>query len=111
MEPDEQTRKMYKIIAKAWMDKGFKERLLADPLTELKEEGFEISLGVQVRILEDTDKVVHLVLPRKPSSRELSDEELTHIAKGKQCKGCRACSSSGFTCSTHQGDDLLAPLI
>jgi hypothetical protein len=110
MDLEERTKKMYKIIAKAWMDKGFKERLLANPVTKLKEEGFEISPGVEVRIVEDTDKVRHLVLPRKPSSGELSDEELTDIAKGARPKRCGACSSTGFTCSCG-GDDLLAPLI
>jgi hypothetical protein len=32
--------------------------------------------------VEDTDTVQHLVLPMKPSSQELSDEELVGVAGG-----------------------------
>lgn len=82
MTQEEQMRKMQQIIAKAWMDEAFKQRLLSDPATILKKEGVEILAGVEVRIVEDTDKVSHLVLPRKPSSAELSDEQLSNVAGG-----------------------------
>jgi hypothetical protein len=64
------------------MDEGFKRRLLSDPAASLKEKGVEIPLGVEVRIVEDTDTVQHLVLPIKPSSKELSDEQLVGVAGG-----------------------------
>lgn len=39
MNREEQTRKMQKIIAKAWMDDYFKQRLLAEPSVVAREEG------------------------------------------------------------------------
>ena len=83
MEHEEQGRKIEKIIAKAWMDEGFKQRLLSDPVTSLKEEGVEIPPGVEVRVMADTDNLRHLVLPLKPSSKELLDKELARIVAGR----------------------------
>jgi hypothetical protein len=82
MKPEEHARKVAKIIAKAWTDERFKARLLTDPSTTLKEEGVEIPPGVEVRIVEDTAYVHHFLLPGKPSSKELSDEQLTDVAAG-----------------------------
>ena len=82
MKYEENKRKIEKIIATAWMDEGFKQRLLSDPAASLKEEGVEMPPGVEVRIVEDTETVQHLVLPMKPSSQELSDEELVGVAGG-----------------------------
>jgi hypothetical protein len=76
MKPEEHARKVTKIIAKAWMDKGFKARLLSDPMATLKEEGVEIPPGVEVRIAVDTDKIPHLLLPMKPAGEALSDAQL-----------------------------------
>ena len=72
----EQDKKIGKIIAKAWADDAFKKKLLADPAATLKAEGVELSQGSEVRVLENTDKVFHLVIPPKPSSNELSDHQL-----------------------------------
>jgi hypothetical protein len=41
----EQSKKMQQIIAKAWMDEGFKKRLLDNPAATLKEQGVEIPAG------------------------------------------------------------------
>ena len=91
MQPEEQMRKINKIIAKAWMDKGFKERLLSDPASSLKKEGVEIPPGLEVRIVEDTDKVHHMVLPPKPSGDELSEEQLANAAGGTIFRFCNCC--------------------
>jgi hypothetical protein len=82
MKPEEHARKVTKIIAKAWMDEGFKARLLSDPMATLKEEGVEIPPGVEVRIAVDTDNVRHLLLPMKPAGEELSDAQLADVAAG-----------------------------
>jgi hypothetical protein len=81
MEPEEHARRVSKIIAKAWIDEGFKARLLADPATTLKEEGLEISPGVKVQIVEDTANVQHLLLPAKPSTEELSEVLMTDVTR------------------------------
>ena len=82
MNREEQAKKMRQIIAKAWMDEGFKQRLLADPAAALKQEGLDIPEGLRIKVVENTDKLVHFVLPAKPSSHELSDEQLDKVAGG-----------------------------
>ena len=69
-----------KVVAKAWSDELFKKRLLADPAAVLKENGIEVHAEVAVKVIEDSGKVVHLILPERPS--ELSVEELEQVAGG-----------------------------
>jgi Nitrile hydratase, alpha chain len=78
----EQSKKMSKIIAKCWSNEAFKKKLLADPATTLKTEGVELQLpaGLSVKVLENDDKVFHLVIPAKPT--DLWDEELPQIGRG-----------------------------
>jgi hypothetical protein len=37
---------------------------------------------MEVRVVEDTDKMFHLVIPWKPTVAELSDDELDKAAGG-----------------------------
>lgn len=76
---------MRQIIVRAGTDEAFKRRLLADPAAVLKEEGVEIPAGLELRVVEDTGNVVHLVIPEPPPPPlpdELSDEQLDHVAGG-----------------------------
>ena len=82
MEHEQHARKIEKIIAKAWMDEGFKQRLVADPAKTLKEQGVETPAGVKVQVVENTAKMQYLVLPMKPPSAEMSDEQLKQVAAG-----------------------------
>ncbi len=79
MEPEVHARKVAKIIAKTWIDEGFKARLIADPVTTFKQEGFEVSPGTEVRVMEDTANVHYFVLPTKPIGQEVSEEQLADI--------------------------------
>jgi hypothetical protein len=81
MNQEEQGKNMRRIVAKAWMDEGFKQRLLADPAAVLKEEGVETPPGIEVRVVANTETVFHFVLPVRPS-RELSDEKLDSVSGG-----------------------------
>jgi hypothetical protein len=94
MNQEEHLKKMQQIIAKAWMDDSFKQMLLADPAAALKQEGITVPDGVQVKAVENTDKVFHLVLPPKPASDELSDEQLEHAAGGMRGGLYARCFSS-----------------
>jgi nitrile hydratase alpha subunit len=87
MTNEERARKMGQLIAKAWTDDGFKRKLVADPAVALKAEGFEVSPDVDVRVVENTDKVYYLVLPARPS-HELSDEDLENVAGGWGDSAC-----------------------
>jgi hypothetical protein len=75
MNSEEQERKMQKIIVKAWMDDDYKQALLANPTSRLKEEGVEIPEGVEIHIVENTENVHHLVLPHKPTPEELTEND------------------------------------
>lgn len=70
------------IVARAWKDEAFKQRLLSDPKTVLQEMGVKPPAEMKIRIHEDSDAAVNLVLPRNPASTSLSAEELDQIAGG-----------------------------
>lgn len=74
-----------KVIARAWRDPAYKARLLADPLGALQEAGVAVPAGMAVKVVENTDKHVHFVLPPKPTD-ELSDEALDKVAGGLHCR-------------------------
>jgi hypothetical protein len=100
-------RKIQKIVAKAWMDEGFKKKLLSDPAARLKEEGLNVPPGIEVRIVEDTPNVRYLVLPLKPSAKELSEEHIAHFATGKcqfaetcSCPTWKQCGPGTYACAT-----------
>ena len=94
-DPQAQQKKMGQIIAKAWSDENFKHQLVANPAAVLKAEGVEIPAGVAVRVMENTATVFHLVLPPKPTTGELSDEQLENVAGGFSKCGIRE-----FCCDT-----------
>ena len=64
----EQQKAMAKVIAKAWSDEGFKKRLLAQPMAVLVEHGVEVPAGVELKAVENTDKVAYFVLPAMPTA-------------------------------------------
>jgi hypothetical protein len=90
LNQEEYGRKMSQLIARCWADESFKRKFLADPEATLKAEGAELPAGVSIKALENTDNVVHLVIPAKPT--ELSDEDLDKVAAGEMCvPGPEAC--------------------
>ncbi|HVS39707.1 MAG TPA: NHLP leader peptide family RiPP precursor [Gemmataceae bacterium] len=70
------------LVARAWADPAFKAKLLADAAGVLKENGLTPPAGTQLKVVENTDKVIHLVLPTKPAPQQLSEEELHRVAGG-----------------------------
>ena len=81
MDRDEFKKAYGKVVAKAWADEDFKAKLLADPKTVLKANGLAIPQDVELRVVENTDKVVYLILPPEPAE-QLSEEELERVAGG-----------------------------
>ncbi|GIM46346.1 nitrile hydratase subunit alpha [Collibacillus ludicampi] len=51
-----------KVVAKAWTDPVFKQRLLEDPVTVLKELGYYGLQGEIIRVVENTDTVHNVVV-------------------------------------------------
>ncbi len=71
-----QTRWMQyqQIVAKAWGNEMFRNKLVRDPGATLAQEGVSVPAGVQVKVVEDSAKVMHLVLPVKPAGADKPDD-------------------------------------
>jgi|1186.fasta_scaffold662922_2 Nitrile hydratase, alpha chain len=69
------------IVAQAWADDAFKERLLAEPKAVLQEHGILVPAGSGVRVLEPPEQAVYFVLPPRPRG-ELTDEQLDRVVAG-----------------------------
>lgn len=87
MSTDHHVNHWGQIVAKAWQDESFKKRLLANPAAVLKDQGLETPAGVQLRVLENTDRLVHLTIPARPNAAELSDAALDAVAGGGLVSG------------------------
>lgn len=72
-EQNEQTKQWAKIVAKAWADEDYKQRLMDDPASILTEEGMEVPADVHINVVEATDKQAWMVLPPKPQEGEIED--------------------------------------
>lgn len=68
------------IIRKCWNDPEFKKQLLAQPIETLKSIGVTIEEGVDVKVLEDTETLLHFVIPSQ--SANLDDDDLSSVAGG-----------------------------
>jgi hypothetical protein len=55
-----------KIVAKAWADEDYKQRLLSDPSAVLKAEGVDVPEGLEFKCVEASPAQAWLVLPPKP---------------------------------------------
>ena len=52
-----------RVVAHAWVDAGFKTRLLSDPIPALAELGYALAeTTTQLEVVENTDEVHHLVV-------------------------------------------------
>jgi hypothetical protein len=78
----ERARQWGQVVARAWSDEAFKRRLVTEPAAVLREQGMDVPPGVEVRVVENTATVAHLVLPPKPAEGELSEEQLVQAAGG-----------------------------
>ncbi|MBI5524048.1 MAG: NHLP leader peptide family natural product precursor [Desulfarculus sp.] len=68
LQNQEKTARLWaKVVAKAWADESYKAKLIKDPAAVLKTEGLEIPQGVQLKVVEDTNSLRHLVLPALPA--------------------------------------------
>ena len=72
-----------KIIVRAWKDPRFKENLLKNPRSALKEMGLDLPEDLQIKVVEDKRSSFTFVLPA-PSAQvnQLSDSELEKMAGG-----------------------------
>lgn len=77
----ELARQNAQFMAKVWSDPAFKQRFMQDPAAVLREQGVDVPEDVEFRVVENTDKVVYLIVPPPPSD-DISDEQLDAVAGG-----------------------------
>jgi hypothetical protein len=101
-----QEKQWSQIVARAWADEAFKNRLLSQPKVVLREHGLEMAPDLEVKIVEDAGNVRHFVLPASPVG-ELTDEELSPTAGADSfsgfsggCGRCGRCGCGGCAPST-----------
>jgi len=70
-----------KVITKAWGDPAYKARLLSEPRKVLSEAGLNPPPNLDVKVVENTNNLVHLVLPPPPSA-EISEDSLALVSGG-----------------------------
>jgi hypothetical protein len=78
---NDQANQYQQLIAKCWADEAFKQRLLADPAGTLAAEGMAVPEGVTLRVVENTEQEVTLVIPPRPT--DLTDERLDGTSGGR----------------------------
>jgi hypothetical protein len=70
-----------KIVARAWADEGFRQRLKSDPQGTVAEEtGISVPASVQIEVVEETPEKAYLVIPMNRVA--VSDEELEMASGG-----------------------------
>jgi hypothetical protein len=90
-----------RLVAKAWADDELKARLLQNPEAVLKEHSIAIPPGTQVKVVENTEQLLYLPLPARPSQEELANEDLLQVAGG--IRGNDSCSLTYFPRSGQNG--------
>ncbi|MFZ2955984.1 MAG: NHLP leader peptide family RiPP precursor [Candidatus Ozemobacteraceae bacterium] len=61
------------MIAKVWADQTFKEKLIAEPRKVLEAEGIKVPEGVEVKVVEQTDKTIYFVIPKAEGGSVIED--------------------------------------
>ncbi len=75
-------KKMSELIMELYANPELKQDLLNDPKSVLKDKGFSIPEDTEIRVVEDTKTVKHVVLPYLEPSEKLTPEELeTRLTK------------------------------
>jgi hypothetical protein len=72
------------IVARAWRDQEYKQRLLDNPKEVLIEAGSSVPDELEVRVVENTSNVRYLVLPESPAAagQRLSERSLDGVSGG-----------------------------
>ena len=90
----ETLKKWSQLMAEVWADEKLKQRLIDKPTAVLREHGIETPPGVEIRVVENTDKVSYLTLWPKPAGdvTELTSGELEGVSGGITAKpACNSC--------------------
>ena len=71
-----------KVVAKAWSNSDYKNKLLNDPRAALSDMGLEVPTSLEISVMENSTQKMHLVLPAPPIEEPLDEGSLANIAGG-----------------------------
>lgn len=78
-----------KVLARAWQDPAFKQKLISNPTGALADEGIQVPAGHTVQVHQNTANETHIVLPAAPASGVAQSSAAPGMA-GVWCVWCAA---------------------
>ena len=54
------------LVAQIWTDKKLKQRLMDESASVLREHGIGVPTDLEIRVVENTDKISYFILPAQP---------------------------------------------
>jgi hypothetical protein len=70
-----------RVAARALEDDSYRDRLIADPASVLREEGLTVPENVEIEVHQNTPTKVHLVLPPGPPAEGELDLGETNVLR------------------------------
>lgn len=80
MYQEAQADRLKQVLARSAGDGHFRQKLLDDPAAILGAAGIDTPQGVKLVVVQDSDTVLHIVIPGAPVDAELSDAQLGNLA-------------------------------
>ncbi len=71
-----------RIMLNAFRNPQFKARLLSEPAAVMTEYGMHIPAGLEIKMVEQTEDIVHVILPPKGNLEDLSHLALQELVSG-----------------------------
>jgi nitrile hydratase alpha subunit len=92
------------IVARAWADEGFRERLKTDPRGAVRElTGISVPDSVEIEVLEKTPEKGYLVFPLNRVA--ISEDELDAVAGGPALEGRSVTDEDSRALTTLRGSE------
>jgi hypothetical protein len=92
---DAWTKGWPKVVARAWVDEAFRQRLLANPAEAVAEFGLPLLHGTQLKVVEGKSDAPSMVLslPNKPADLEEESMKLLSLshARAQDCMATSCC--------------------
>ena len=82
---DENQKKWALCVARAWADEDYKKRLLSDSAKALKDEGINLPEGINIKVVENTQSTIYMVLPAAPESEDGAIENVEERLAAMSC--------------------------
>jgi len=68
-------------VSRLLSDSNLRSRMLAEPARVLEEQGISVPSGAELRVVEDSADVCHVILPPSPNTT-LADSSMEAVAGG-----------------------------